>query len=119
MVKIRLRRVGAKNKPMYRIVVADSRSPRDGAFIEVIGHYNPLTDPETLDLDKEKAIKWLGCGAKPTDTVARLLVKSEVPMKSEFKPSMKQKTSKSKSKSTPASKPEASAPVTETTAKET
>ena len=56
MVKIRLRRVGAKNKPMYRIVVADSRSPRDGAFIEVIGHYNPLTDPETFDVDKEKAL---------------------------------------------------------------
>jgi small subunit ribosomal protein S16 len=116
MVKIRLRRVGAKNKPMYRIVVADSRSPRDGAFIEVIGHYNPLTDPETLDLDKEKAIKWLGCGAKPTDTVARLLVKSEVPMKAGFKTSVRQKISKSKSKSK--SKSEASVPAIETTAKE-
>ena len=79
MVKIRLRRVGAKNKPMYRIVVADSRSPRDGAFIEIIGHYNPLTDPETLDVDKEKAVKWLTSGARPTETVIRLLAKSEVP----------------------------------------
>lgn len=98
MVKIRLRRVGAKNKPMYRIVVADSRSPRDGAFIEVIGHYNPLTDPESVDIDKEKAIKWLGCGARPTDTVARLLSKSEVPMKLELKSARKPKAAKSKSK---------------------
>ncbi len=97
MVKIRLRRVGAKNKPMYRIVVADSRSPRDGAFIEIIGHYNPLTDPETLDVDKEKAVKWLTSGARPTETVIRLLTKSEVPMK--FQTSKKQKTAKSKSKS--------------------
>jgi small subunit ribosomal protein S16 len=102
MVKIRLRRVGAKNKPMYRIVVAASRSPRDGAFIEVIGHYNPLTDPETVDIDKEKAIKWLGCGAKPTDTVARLLSKSEVPVKLEQKSTRRPKSAKSKSaKSTP------------------
>jgi small subunit ribosomal protein S16 len=97
MVKIRLRRVGAKNKPMYRIVVADSRSPRDGAFIDVIGHYNPLTDPETIDVDKEKAIKWLGCGAKPTDTVSRLLIKSEVPIKLEQRSTKKPKAAKSKS----------------------
>jgi small subunit ribosomal protein S16 len=122
MVKIRLRRVGAKNKPMYRIVVADSRSPRDGAFIEIIGHYNPLTDPETLDVDKEKAVKWLGCGAQPTDTVARLLLKSEVPVK--FVPPKKQRAAKSKSKksasasaSTPAPAP-APAPAVETSTKE-
>ena len=78
MVKIRLRRVGARNRPMYRIVVADIRSPRDGAFIEVIGHYNPLTDPETFLIDEEKALKWLGHGAQPTDTVARLLSKSGI-----------------------------------------
>ena len=96
MVKIRLRRVGAKNKPMYPIVVADSRSPRDGAFIEVIGHYNPLTEPETIDVDKEKAMKWLGCGAKPTDTVSRLLAKSEVPVKLEQKSTKKPKAAKSK-----------------------
>lgn len=78
MVKIRLRRVGAKNKPMYRVVVADSRSPRDGAFIEIIGHYNPLTDPEAFAIDEEKALGWLKRGAQPTDTVARLLSKAGI-----------------------------------------
>jgi small subunit ribosomal protein S16 len=78
MVKIRLRRIGARSKPAYRIVVVDSRSPRDGAFIEVIGHYNPLTDPETFDIDKEKAAKWLANGAKATETVERLLAKAGV-----------------------------------------
>ena len=111
MVKIRLRRVGAKNKPMYRIVVADSRSPRDGAFIEVIGHYNPLTEPETVSVDKEKAIKWLGCGARPSNTVARLLSKSDVPVKIEQKSVKKPKSAKSKSQKSTAK--------TETTAKET
>jgi len=75
MVKIRLRRVGAKNKPSYRLVVADSRAPRDGAFISIIGHYNPLTDPETVVIDEEKALTWLRQGAQPTATVARLLSK--------------------------------------------
>ena len=75
MVKIRLRRVGAKNKPSYRLVVADSRAPRDGAFINVIGHYQPLTDPETVVVDEEKALYWLGQGAQPTATAARLLSK--------------------------------------------
>jgi len=71
-VKIRLKRMGAKKKPFYRIVVADSRSPRDGRFIEEIGYYNPLTDPKTVKIDDEKAIKWLNNGAKPTDTVDKL-----------------------------------------------
>ena len=75
MVKIRLRRMGAKKKPFYRVVVADSRSPRDGAFIETIGHYNPLTDPATIVIDEEKALKWLRQGAQPTETVASLLRK--------------------------------------------
>ena len=75
MVKIRLRRVGAKKRPIYRVVVADSLSPRDGAFIEVIGHYNPLTEPATFDINEEKALKWLGCGAQPTETVNNLLRK--------------------------------------------
>lgn len=70
--KIRLKRMGAKKRPFYRIVVADSRSPRDGRFIEEIGYYNPLTDPRTVKIDDEKAIKWLNNGAKPTDTVDRL-----------------------------------------------
>jgi small subunit ribosomal protein S16 len=75
MVKIRLRRVGSKKKPNYRVVVADSRAPRDGAFIATIGHYNPLTEPETVDIDEEKALSWLRQGAQPTDTTARLLTK--------------------------------------------
>ena len=82
MVKIRLRRVGAKKKPSYRIVVADSRSPRDGAFISVIGHYDPLTDPETVVIDEEQALKWLKQGAQPTATAARLLSKLGITEKS-------------------------------------
>ena len=75
MVKIRLRRTGAKKKPSYRVVVADSRAPRDGAFLSIIGHYNPLTDPETVVIDEEKALTWLRQGAQPTVTAARLLSK--------------------------------------------
>jgi small subunit ribosomal protein S16 len=75
MVKIRLRRVGAKKRPSYRVVVADVRSPRDGAFISIIGHYDPLTDPETIVIDEEKALSWLKQGAQPTATAARLLTK--------------------------------------------
>jgi small subunit ribosomal protein S16 len=75
MVKIRLRRMGRRNRPFYRVVVTDSRSPRDGKFIELIGHYNPLTDPETISIDEEKALKWLRYGAQPTDTVRSLLGK--------------------------------------------
>lgn len=75
MVKIRLRRMGRRNRPFYRVVAADSRSPRDGKFIEVIGHYNPLTDPATVTIDEERALKWLRCGAQPTDTVRSLLSK--------------------------------------------
>ncbi len=78
MVKIRLRRVGTKNKPSYRLVVADSRAPRDGAFINIIGHYNPLTDPETVVIDEEKALHWLRQGAQPTATTARLLKKAGI-----------------------------------------
>ncbi|MFB0559521.1 MAG: 30S ribosomal protein S16 [Dehalococcoidales bacterium] len=75
MVKIRLRRVGAKKKPSYRLIVADARAPSDGAFISIIGHYNPLTDPETIVIDEEKALGWLRQGAQPTATAARLLAK--------------------------------------------
>ncbi|MBE7051046.1 MAG: 30S ribosomal protein S16 [Ruminococcaceae bacterium] len=73
MVKIRLKRMGAKKTPFYRIVVADSRYPRDGRFIEQIGTYNPLTDPSTINVDNEKAAKWLSQGAQPTDTVKEIL----------------------------------------------
>ena len=82
MLKIRLRRMGAPKKPSYRVVVAEVTSPRDGAFIDIIGHYNPLTDPETFKVDEEKAKNWLGQGAQPTDTVARLLTKAGVINKS-------------------------------------
>ena len=75
MVKIRLRRMGRRNKPSYRVVVADSHSPRDGKFIDIIGHYNPLTDPPIVSIDDVKALKWLGYGAQPTDTVRSLLDK--------------------------------------------
>jgi small subunit ribosomal protein S16 len=95
MVKIRLRRVGTRNKPMYRLVVADQRSPRDGAFIEIIGYYNPLTDPETFVVEEEKALKWLRLGAKPTDTTLRLLSKAGVMDK--FKPTVEKKARAAKS----------------------
>ena len=75
MVKIRLRRVGKKKQPSYRITVADSRSPRDGRFIEVIGFYNPRTEPETVRLQEDRALHWLSVGAQPSDPVARLLEK--------------------------------------------
>ncbi len=75
MVKIRLRRTGKKNKPSYRVVVCDIRSPRDGAFIDIIGHYDPLTNPETVVIDEQKALSWLKEGAQPTATTARLLSK--------------------------------------------
>lgn len=78
MVKIRLKRMGANKKPFYRIVVADSRYPRDGRFIEEIGYFNPITEPETVKIDEEKANKWLATGAQPTDTVKRLLKKTEI-----------------------------------------
>ena len=78
MVKIRLRRMGAKKNPYYRIVVADSHFPRDGRFIEEIGTYNPLTDPATVTIDVEKAQTWIKNGAQPTDTVKALLKKNGV-----------------------------------------
>ncbi len=78
MVKIRLKRVGAKKQPFYRVVVADSRSPRNGRFIEEIGYYNPLTNPADIKIDAEKATKWLGNGAQPTETVKALLKKAGI-----------------------------------------
>jgi small subunit ribosomal protein S16 len=73
LLRIRLRRVGKKKQPAYRLVVADARAPRDGAFVEIIGHYNPLTEPATLVIDEEKARSWLGKGAQPSEAVAKLL----------------------------------------------
>ena len=78
MVKIRLRRMGAKKAPFYRVVVADSRYPRDGRFIEEVGIYNPMTEPATVQIDADKAKKWIANGAQVTDTVKDLLKKNNV-----------------------------------------
>jgi small subunit ribosomal protein S16 len=82
-VSIRLRRMGSSRRPAYRVVVADSRSPRDGRFIEVIGHYNPLTQPPTVKIDRTKAQEWIAKGAQPSNTVKRLMqnVKEEAQAK--------------------------------------
>jgi small subunit ribosomal protein S16 len=77
-VKIRLKRMGAKKVPFYRVVVSDSRSPRDGRFIEEIGTYNPVTQPAQINIDEEKAIKWLQNGAQPSDTVRNLFSKTGI-----------------------------------------
>ncbi len=77
-VKIRLKRMGAKKSPFYRIVVADSRAPRDGRSIEEIGYYNPLTEPVTLKINEEKAVDWMQKGAKPSDTVRNLFSKQGI-----------------------------------------
>ena len=109
-VKLRLKRMGAKKKPFYRIVAADERSPRDGRSIEAIGTYNPLTDPVEIKIDQELALKWLNQGAKPTDTVRDLLSSVGI-MKTyhESKPAKK----KAEKKQAPAKK----APAKKTTTK--
>ena len=78
-VKLRLTRVGSKKNPIYRVVAADSRSPRDGKFLEIVGRYNPQTDPSLIELDEEKVRAWLDRGAQPTDAVARLLKAKNLP----------------------------------------
>jgi len=78
MLRIRLMRVGAKKKPSYRLVVADIRAPRDGAFVDIVGHFDPRTEPETIVINEERALHWLRQGAKPSDTTARLLVKAGI-----------------------------------------
>ena len=77
-VKLRLKRMGAKSRPFYRIVAADSRSPRDGRFIETVGTYDPVKKEESITIDEEKALKWLNNGAQPTDTVKNLLTKKGI-----------------------------------------
>jgi small subunit ribosomal protein S16 len=84
MLRIRLRRVGAKKHPSYRLVVADINAPRDGAFVEVIGHYDPMTEPATIAINEEKALHWLRQGAQPSETTTRLLEKAGILEK--FKP---------------------------------
>ena len=83
-VKLRLRRMGKKRQPIYKVVAADARSPRDGKYIEAIGSYNPKTDPATVELNEERALYWLGCGAQPTDTVKNLLNKQGILLKKEL-----------------------------------
>ena len=77
-VKIRLKRIGAKKTPFYRVIVADERSPRNGKFIDEIGYYNPLTNPADIKIDADKAKSWIANGAQPTETVRSLLKKSEI-----------------------------------------
>ncbi len=77
-VKIRLRRMGAKKAPFYRVIVADSRTPRDGRFIEELGYYNPITEPADIKIDAEKAKEWMSNGAQPSDTVRRLFKKAGI-----------------------------------------
>ena len=77
-VRMRLTRVGSKKNPIYRVVVADSRAPRDGKFIEIVGRYNPQTDPSLIQFDEEKVREWLGKGAQPTESVQRLLKKQNL-----------------------------------------
>ena len=79
MLRMRLRRVGAKNQPSYRIVVADQKAARDGAFVDYLGHYNPRTEPPTIVIDEEKARKWLSVGAQPTEAVQRIIDKMGEP----------------------------------------
>jgi small subunit ribosomal protein S16 len=77
-VRMRLTRVGSKKNPIYRVVVADSRSPRDGRFIEIVGRYNPQTDPSTIELDEAKVTEWLGKGAQPSEAVQKLIKASGI-----------------------------------------
>jgi len=84
-VKLRLRRMGKKKQPVYKLVAADSRSPRDGKFIEAIGLYNPKTEPATVDIKEERAMYWLSVGAQPTDTVKNLLSNQGIILRSELK----------------------------------
>ena len=120
-VKLRLKRMGAKQKPFYRIVAADSRSPRDGRFIETVGTYNPIRKPAEINVDEEKALSWLSKGAEPTDTVRSLL--SEVGIMKKFADTKKKTTKKVEKKETKAAvKKEEKAEVkkeTKTTTKKT
>jgi small subunit ribosomal protein S16 len=118
-----LTRVGKKKQPSYRIVVADSRSPRDGAFLKIIGHYNPRTEPMTLDVKEDEAIRWLRQGAQPSETVAKLLSRLGIMEKAGLTPVRRQaKGSPPSGKTTkaPATQQQEPAPATEAepTAKE-
>ena len=98
MVKIRLRRMGAKKQPTYRFVVTDARAPRDGRFIEILGHYNPRSEPKTIVVDEEKVKAWLAKGAQPSDPVRRLLAAKGL-VERGFVPETKRKAKSDKSES--------------------
>lgn len=104
-VKIRLKRMGAKKRPFYRVVIADSRSPRDGRFIEIVGTYNPVTQPSEIKLDEEKILSWLGNGAQPSDTVRNLLSNAGILAKYNESKSGKKPAKKTTTKEASAKKP--------------
>ncbi|MBZ1506251.1 30S ribosomal protein S16 [Leuconostoc mesenteroides] len=103
-VKIRLKRMGAKKRPFYRVVIADSRSPRDGRFIETVGTYNPISQPAEIKLDEEKILSWLGNGAQPSDTVRNLLSNAGILAKYNESKSGKKATTKEASAKKPTDK---------------
>ena len=108
-VRIRLRRMGSKKRPFYRVVVADQRSPRDGRFIENIGKYHPLDEPSIIDIDEERAMHWLGVGAQPSESVQRLMEKIGIWEKFEaVKPPKAKKAAKPKAKAKKEKEPAAS-----------
>ena len=104
-VKIRLKRMGAKKRPFYRVVIADSRSPRDGRFIETVGAYNPISQPAEIKLDEEKILSWLGNGAQPSDTVRNLLSNAGILAKYNESKSGKKPAKKATTKEASAKKP--------------
>ncbi|MBD9365896.1 30S ribosomal protein S16 [Leuconostoc mesenteroides] len=104
-VKIRLKRMGAKKRPFYRVVIADSRSPRDGRFIETVGTYNPISQPAEIKLDEEKILSWLGNGAQPSDTVRNLLSNAGILTKYNESKSGKKPAKKATTKEASAKKP--------------
>ncbi|MBZ1515613.1 30S ribosomal protein S16 [Leuconostoc mesenteroides] len=104
-VKIRLKRMGAKKRPFYRVVIADSRSPRDGRFIETVGTYNPISQPAEIKLDEEKILSWLGNGAQPSDTVRNLLSNAGILAKYNESKSGKKPAKKTTTKEASAKKP--------------
>ena len=114
MLRIRLRRVGKKKQPMYRIVVADSHSPRDGAFVESIGYYHPLNNPSTVVLDQERARMWLDRGAQPSDRVAKIFAIqgiAEIPAKLATRIALGEQRAKEAAAAASAEKPKAEAPA--------
>jgi small subunit ribosomal protein S16 len=116
MVKIRLMRMGAKKRPFFRVVVADSRSPRDGRFIENIGRYHPLSDPSVIEINEERALHWLGVGAQPTDSVRNLLAKAGIWEKFSAEPAKDKKVAGKRTTAARAAAAAAKVPAAETAA---